>query len=374
MQKYRYYAVCTPGLEDLVSGELESIGAQSTRSHKGGVAFSGSLSLMMEANLHLRCATRVLMRIHEFYAVHLAQLDKRSRKMDWTFALGAAKRIRIKASCRRSRIYHSGAAKQRIASAIQSQTQAIVVDQEESSAPLILVRIENDLCTISLDTSGEPLYRRSTKREVSAAPLRETLAAAGLSMCGYDGSQAFWDPMCGSGTLPMEASAIALGLAPGLHRFFAFQSWANYDEQEWQRIRSKSKEQAQKCLQAPILASDVLGGAVEMTKRNLERSGLLEAVRCTRASIEDLQAPAPRGIMLCNPPYGVRLEHDATRLKALYRALGRTFKKRFNHWTLGLFTAHQHLANATGLNFTSRSSAWSHGGIRIRLYQCRAPG
>src|SRR5690606_17220919 len=162
----------------------------------------------------------ILARIASFRAMHLAQLDKRARKLDWPAFLRADVPVQVEASCKRSRIYHAGAAAQRVAKAIAETIGAPIA---EDAALRVVVRIEDDLVTISLDTTGESLHKRGFKEAVSKAPMRETMAAMFLRQCGYTGAEPVLDPMCGSGTFPIEAAEIALGLLPGRARAFAFE-------------------------------------------------------------------------------------------------------------------------------------------------------
>lgn len=204
------FLVATPGLEQPLLDEARGLGFDA-RIEPGGVVFTGGWSDVWRANLLVRGATRVLVRIGAFRAMHPAQLDKRAHRFPWADWLRADVPLRIEATSRKSRIYHAGAITQRIEKAITDTLGAPIADD----APLVLkIRIEDDLCTISLDSSGESLHKRGHKQAVGKAPMRETMAAMFLRTCGFDGSAPVLDPMCGSGTFVIEAAEMAQGLAP----------------------------------------------------------------------------------------------------------------------------------------------------------------
>ena len=224
---------CTPGLEPVLRDEAKEAGFANPQVVPGGVICEGDWPDVWSANLVLRGAGRVLARVARFRAMHLAQLDKRSRKVDWASLLRPDVPFRVEATCRKSRIYHAGAAAERVSKAI---TDAIGAEPVNKDGITVRVRIEDDLCEISLDTSGEPLHRRGHKQAVGKAPMRDTLAALFLRSCGYDGSEPVIDPMCGSGTFVLEAAEMALGLPPGRGRSFWFERLASFDRAAWDKV------------------------------------------------------------------------------------------------------------------------------------------
>ena len=370
------FAACAPGLESVVAAEIRELppgdpgGVSRVKVVPGGVEFTGEFLTLMRANLELRCATRVLRRLASFPVIHLAQLDKRCRKVEWSRYLPAEGVVRIQATCRRSKIYHSGAAAERVGRAIADQVQAKIADRAQPGAILVLARIENDHCTLSLDSSGEPLHRRGLKPEVSAAPLRETLAAGMLRLCGYTGDEPVLDPMCGSGTIVIEAASLALNWPPGAARTFAFMDWPEFEEPVWGQECRRRMAQRRDQPAAALFASDRNGGAVATTRRNLENAGLLPHVEVERCILSDLVSPADSGLLVCNPPYGKRLGRKDP-LKDLYAELGQVLRHEFAGWRIGLVTNQPMLAESTGLAFEEPGPQLRHGGIRIRLYQAR---
>ena len=357
------FLVSAPGLETVLAEEARAIGFSDARAVRGGVEVSGGWPAVWRANLLLRGATRVLVRIAQFRVGHLAQLDKRGRAVDWQTVLRPDVPFKVEASCRKSKIYHSGAARERIERAISETLGAPLSDAADVR---VLVRIENDLCTVSVDSSGEGLYRRGHKLEVNKAPMRETLAALFLRQCGYRGTEPVLDPMCGSGTLVIEAAEMALGLMPGRARSFAFEHLAPFDPPAWARLRENTAPHSSAIV---FRGSDRDGGAVRMSKANAERAGVGSATQFVQCAIADLQRPegAP-GLVIVNPPYGLRIG-DRNKLQPLYATFGQVMRTRFSRWRVGLVTADPKLAAATGLAFEKPGESVDNNGVRITLYR-----
>lgn len=360
---FEIFLVAAPGLESALSDEVWGKGFADARPIKGGVVVRGGWPEVWRANLQIRGASRVLARIGSFRAFHLAQLDKRARRIPWAGVLRPNVPFRVEVSCKSSRIYHSGAAKQRIERAIQEELGANASPEAEVA---IKARIEDDLCTIAVDTSGEPLHKRGFKEAVSKAPMRETLASLFLRQCGYVGTEPVLDPMCGSGTFVIEAAEIAAGLNPGRSRHFAFEQLATFDGAAWQRLRETGT------VTRPdfrLYGSDRDAGAIAMSRANAERAGVAEFTEFWQLAISELVPPVgPPGLVIVNPPYGDRIG-DKVRLQSLYRALGQTLMARFAGWRVGLVTSEASLAKAAGLPFMPPTAPVSHGGLRVMLFQ-----
>lgn len=359
------FLVATPGLEAPLCAEALEQGFADAIVVDGGVAFIGTWADIWRANLVLRGATRILARIGEFRAMHLAQLDKRSRKIPWGEVLDKTVPVRVEASCKRSRIYHAGAAAQRVATAIREEFGAPVT---EDAALRIMVRIEDDLVTLSIDTTGESLHKRGFKEAVNKAPMRETMAAMFLRQSGYTGTELVLDPMCGSGTFVIEAAEIALGLAPGRERAFAFELLPSFDATAWKTMRAAAQARTSGL---QFHGSDKDPGAIRMAKENAARAGVSDRTVFDHKSIEDLEPPpGPPGLVILNPPYGTRIG-DKAPLLTLHRTLGTVLKTRFKGWRVGIITADKNLAGATGLKFGPSLPPVLHGGIRVALYRAQ---
>ncbi|MGR3463491.1 THUMP domain-containing class I SAM-dependent RNA methyltransferase [Limimaricola sp.] len=367
---FEIFLQAPPGLESLLAEEARAQGFDAPDPVPGGVVTRGGWDEVWRANLCLRGAGRVLVRIGGFMAFHLAQLDKRARKFAWGEVLRPGETVRVDVTCRRSKIYHAGAAKQRIETALAAFGAVIAGDAEETEtdeAPLTLkVRIEDNEVIFSLDSSGAPLHRRGTKQFVGKAPMRETLAALFLRACGYDGHEPVYDPMCGSGTFVLEAAAIAAGTAPGLSRHFAFERLASFDAARWQALR---EAQAGHALPGQRFAgSDRDAGAVAGANANAQRAGLGDVAAFHHAAVSDAAPPdGPPGLVIVNPPYGGRIGNKKL-LYGLHGALGDTLRRNFRGWRVGIVTSEAGLARATGLPVTPWGPPVPHGGLKITLF------
>lgn len=363
---FEIFLAAPPGLEPVLADEARAAGFDTPVAVAGGVTIRGDWPAVWRANLDLRGAGRVLVRLGAFRAVHLAQLDKRARRFPWGAVLRPDRPVRVEAVCRRSRIYHAGAAAQRLETAIREELGAPVA---ADAAIRILARIEDDRCVISLDSSGAPLHKRGHKPAVAKAPMRETLAALFLRQCGYRGTEPVVDPMCGAGSFVIEAAEIAAGLAPGRARDFAFEQLATAAPDAWQALRA-----ARPGHRAAVwcVGSDRDAGAVRMSRANAERAGIGAGTRFVEADIRDIEPPAgPPGLVIVNPPYGTRTG-DKAALAALHAALGARLRQAFAGWRVGLVTSAPALARATDLPFRPPGPPVPHGGLTIRLYQTAA--
>jgi len=357
------FLVCPPGLESTLEAEAREAGFDGARAGSGGVAFQGGWEDVWRANLVLRGAVRVLVRLGGFRALHLAQLDKRARKFPWGETLRADTALRVEvATSKRNRIYHAKAAAQRIETALKEELGAPIAED----APLTLkARIADDFVTFSIDSSGDSLHKRGFKPAVNKAPMRETLAALFLREAGFDGSEPVLDPMCGSGTFVLEAAEMALGLAPGRARSFAFEHLASFDADKWAALKSA---QTPRETALTFHGADRDQGAITMSRRNAEAAGVAGHTEFTCQPISELARPeGPPGLVIVNPPYGARIGNKKP-LFALYAAFGTRMKEAFTGWRVAMVTSEPQLAKATGLNLTAGPYV-PHGGLKVRLYQ-----
>lgn len=358
------FAAAPPGLEPQLASEVAELGWPDAQTASGGVAFRGDWAAVGRANLRLRCATKVLARVAAFRAPHLAQLDKRARRVDWSALLPAGAAVKVEATCKRSKIYHAGAAAQRVRTAIRD---SLGPAHDEADPIRLHARIEDDLCVISVDTSGDPLHKRGFKQAVGKAPLRETMAAAFLRACGYQGDEPFLDPMCGSGTFVLEAAEIACGLAAGRGRSFALQRLKPFDQNAFAAERAPAANPAGAGVR--FFGSDRDAGAVAAAASNAERAGVGDVCAFEARAAGDAAPPeGPAGLVMVNPPYGARIG-DKAALRALYGSLGRALAERFAGWRVGLVTSEPALARATALPFAPSGPPIPHGPLKVRLYQ-----
>lgn len=389
-------AVCTPGLEHLVDAELEALGVRRRRVVRGGVELGGLRQRQLyAANLWLRCATRVLVRAGSFSARTFADLEAGAARIDWARFVPPDTPISLRVTSHRSRLHHTGAIAERLATAAGAPraTSDDHHDDETATGPQparFVVRLDADRCTISADSSGEPLYHRGWRREVAKAPLRPTLAAAALAATGWPhdpqtGRRLLVDPFCGSGTIAIEAALAASGRPPSVGRSFACTTWSDFAPGTWASVAggagiaagkpagmaagaSASHDEADTDPAATdalvVRCADRDAGAVAATTANAARAGVSDLVGASVAAIGDLEpppgaAPGPddSAWVVTNPPWGGRL--GGGDLRDLYASLGAVLTERFTGWRVALVVADRHLAAHSGLSLheTVRTSA-----------------
>jgi putative N6-adenine-specific DNA methylase len=281
--------------------------------------------------------------------------------------------VDVRATCRKSKIYHSEAAAERVAKGIADRLKLSTLPTFGEGAPdeaggntSVMVRLDRDHCTVSLDTSGAHLHRRGYRLHAGAAPLRETLAAAMLMMSGWSpDKEGLIDPMCGSGTLPIEAALLAARIPPGILRTFAFETAPFYDRSVFEETRDRVRRgiRAAAC---PIFASDIDETAVGNTIANATRAGVAPYIETARRDAAELQGTEENCLVICNPPYGKRVG-ERRNLRDLYHTLGERLLQ-MKSARLAMVTADPTFAAAVGVPFVSVSTPFPNGGIRVRLY------
>lgn len=359
---FEIFLQASPGHEAALLEEVRTHRFKASKAVPGGVSVRGSWREVWKANLVLRGAGRVTARLAEFRVPRLVDLEKQAGAVPWREVLRADTPVRIEATCNASRIYHSGAAEERVGNAIRSSVGAPVVDEAEVC---VRVRIDNDVCSVGIDTSGELLHKRGHKEAVNKAPMRETMAALFLRQCGFTGREPVLDPMCGSGTFVIEAAEWAAGLLPGRTRRFAFEQLATFDADAWKAMREAS---ATIVPDVRFHGSDRDAGAITSSRANAERAGVSGFTEFRQLMVSEITPPAgPAGLVIANPPYGARIG-ERTALVPLYRAFGQTLASRFGGWRVGLITTEASLAKACGLPFSTPFAPVSHGGLRVTLF------
>jgi putative N6-adenine-specific DNA methylase len=373
----RYFATCGRGIEPVLADELRALGAAGVEPGRGGVHFAGNRALLYRANLWLRTAVRVLMPILEVPVTSPDELYDAVRSVDWSQYLTPEHTLAVDCNVRDSHITHSKYAALRTKDAICDQFvercgRRPSVDVEEPMVGLNL-HVYRDRATLSLDSSGLSLHKRGYRPIQTRAPLNEALAAALVLLTGWRGEAPFADPLCGSGTLPVEAAWIALRRPPGLTRKrFGFQGWMDYDVGLWTALRDEARRGVHKTLPAPILASDVRGDAVSFAINNARAAGIGHLLRFEKRDVRDFQPPpGPPGVLVCNPPYGERIGEEKN-LFGLYRLLGEVFAQRCPGWACHVFTGNPRLAAALGLTPAAEVPLYN-GKIPCRLLRFGAP-
>ncbi len=297
---HAFYAVTPPGLESIAAAELESLAAHDITPAQGGVDFSGSDALMVRLNLRARSLTRVLMRLDQFKALSFPELYNKCRRLDWARFVSPGARVSVQAACHASRLLHSGRVEQAVADAIHDRLGHPAAETGQDLQQ-VFVRIDRDVVTLSLDTSGDRLDRRGYRLQPGHAPLRETIAAALLLWADWDGVIPLMVPMCGAGTLAIEAAWMSMHRAPNLGRRFPFQAWPSLPAKRWQGVLDKAAAM-QRAVMAPIHASDLDAAVLESARANAAQANVLgrhrllpcgraHAGTCGRTWADHLQPP-----------------------------------------------------------------------------------
>ena len=386
--RYRCFAVSALGLEALAAAELRALGidARVDEEEPGGVEFRADAAALYRANLHLRTASRVLVRLGDFHVRALGELERRARELEWERFVGAGRAVRLRVTCRKSRLYHSGAVAERVANAMTARSGGITGesvigsaagvraerggtpsdddDVDDNESQLVVVRVFHDRCSISVDSSGALLHRRGYRLATAKAPLRETLAAALLVASEWDPGAPLVDPMCGSGTIAIEGALLARRIAPGLRRSFAFVEWPDFDRALWESVLAAARSLVLARAPSIIQGSDRDAGAIEAAIANAERAGVAGDIAFTRRALSAIEPPPGPGWVVTNPPYGARVgERDS--LRNLYSQLGKVLKAKCPGWEVALLSADSHLDSRLGMRLATLLKT-RNGGIAVR--------
>jgi len=369
--KQRFFAPCPRGLEAVLAGELGDLGAGEIIATEGGVGFSGPLPLAYSVNLHSRIASRVLWQVGAAHYRSEEDVYRGVNALDWPQLFDGALTIRVNVSAVRSPLNSLDFITFRIKDAVCDRFRALTGDRPNVDTAQPDVRIhaflETERFTLYLDTSGEPLFKRGARQSAGEAPLRENLAAGILKLSGWTPDQPLLDPMCGSGTFLIEALQMAHGIPPGAQRSFAFEKLRGFDEAAWKRIKAAAQTRPVPNPAPAIYGSDLYGDALKRARVNLAAAGFDGAVSLKQANMLEISAPAAQGILLANPPYGVRIgEQDE--LAAFYPQMGDVLKKKFAGWRAFLFTADLRLPKLIGLSPSKRIPLYN-GALECRLYE-----
>lgn len=390
----KLFAVCAPGLEPYTRQELDLLlgGAEKTtlaspspngavekpvnpspEDDSGGIEFQGDLDAIYRLNLHLRTASRVLVRFSEFHAAAFSELLRKARVLAWERFISPGQPVAIRVTCHQSRLYHQAAVARELAKAIGEclgKPSPLLKFDENLETQLIIARLVNNECALSIDSSGGLLHRRGYRLETAKAPLRETLAAAMLLASGWNAASPLLDPFCGSGTIPIEAALQAKGIPPGGQRRFAFMNWPSFNRPQWEALLSESRLRLHADI-PKILASDRDAGAIEISRANAERAGVGEDIEFSHRAVSAIE-PAGTGWVVTNPPYGLRVSptHD---LRNLYAQLGKVLRLKCPSWQVAILCSDLRLLQNTGLHLDT-SLAWVNGGVPVRLGRGVVPG
>ncbi len=367
----RFFAPCPRGLEGVLAAELTGLRCQQVEPTEGGVSFTGVLELVYRVNLESRIASRILWQVATGSYRNETDLYALVHAVDWKRLFLPTRTLRVDVAATRSPLQSLEFATLRVKDAVCDRLRADLnvrpsIDKRAPDVRVHAYLTDRD-ATIYVDTSGEPLFKRGYRRDAEEAPLRENLAAGLLALTEWTPDVPLLDPMCGSGTIVAEAALIAADRAPGLARTFGFQKLLWFDGPAWQRIKQTARDRIRKAPTEPtIFGSDIAPGAVGKTQSNLNGAQIGDFVDVECSDLLARAAPAPAGILLTNPPYGVRLA-DQENMAAFYPLLGDAMKQRFTGWTAYFFTGDLRLPKLIHLKVAKKTPLFN-GAIECRLF------
>jgi putative N6-adenine-specific DNA methylase len=372
---HQCFGIVAPGLEALALAEARAIGlAAELADGGGGIEWRGDLRSVLLANAALRITSRVVVRLASFEARSFAELERHARQIAWSRVVAPGGAVRFRVTCKKSKLYHSDAVAQRLANAVTRAIPGARVegacssedDAPDDEAQLFVVRVLRDRCTVSADTSGALLHRRGYRLATAKAPLRETIAAALLAASGWDATSPLVDPLCGSGTIAIEAALMARGLAPGAMRTFAAERWPGVSRTLGARVRAELAERTTPISPGVIAGFDRDAGAIAAAVANAERAGVSADLTLAVRSLSAAELPSgSRGWVVTNPPYGVRVG-EADRVRDLWAQLGHVLRARAPGWRVALLSPDPALERQ--LRVPLRVAAvTTNGGIPVRI-------
>lgn len=369
--KHRFFAPCPRGLESVLEDELHGLGVPATTKTDGGIAFHAPWSSMYWVNLNSRIASRVLWEVgHSPYRSE-EDVYRAAYSLAWPDWFLPSQTIKVKVSARHCPLKSLDFVTLRIKDAVCDKFVSVRHKRPpvDTQRPNIKIDAFLDATTVTfyLDTSGEPLFKRGHRIATVDAPLRENLAAGLIKLSGWTPTDVLLDPMCGGGTIPLEAALMARHIAPGFSRTFAFERLLLHDAKRWGNLREVARLKQKPETPAAIYASDQDPAAIKIAQRNFQGAGVAIDIRLRQSNILALEAPTEQGIMLINPPYGVRLSQP-DELEFFYPRLGDWLKQRFAGWRVYVFTGDARVPKLIGLAPTKRTPLFN-GALECRLYE-----
>jgi putative N6-adenine-specific DNA methylase len=368
-----FFAPCPRGLSGALAEELGELGAGAIEPAEAGVAFSGAFDLVYIANLHSRIASRILWRVARFPYQSEDDVYNGAAGVRWNSHFNADRTFKIDTNAHRSPVKSLDFITLRVKDAVADQFRAAAGRRPsvESRDPDVRIHVflDEKVCTLYVDTSGESLFKRGKRDHVGEAPLKKNLAAGILRLAKWRPGVPLLDPMCGAGTFLSEAAEISLGRAAGRSRSFGFKKLARFNESTWERFVANARKSEKPVEPLPIHGSDLYGRSLGHAVLNLREAGLEDAVKLKQVNLLELSAPEAAGTIVTNPPYGVRLG-EKEELADFYPKLGDALKQRFAGWTVFIFSGDPDIAKLIRLQ-ASRKTVLYNGALECRLYEYR---
>ncbi|AFZ51740.1 THUMP domain-containing class I SAM-dependent RNA methyltransferase [Dactylococcopsis salina] len=353
-----YFATVARGLEEIAAQELTTLGGENVTPTFTGVQFQGDQKLLYKVNLWSRLIFRVLVPIKTFPCHNAKQLYGEVQEINWENYLSPESTFMVHCTGKNQQLNHTHFSALQVKNAIADQQTQFFGKRSnvnlENPDLIINLHIEKTQGILSLDSTGESLHRRGYRPAMGIAPLKETLAAALLTMTDWETNLPLLDPMCGSGTFPIEAGLKALNIAPGrLRNQFAFEQWFDFNRELWEQLKQEAKQQKLSQLSVGIYGYDRDFDVLKQAQTNAKNCNLQQQIHWSQIELSAVEPPLDRGIIICNPPYGKRIG-DTKALGSLYKQLGDIFKQRFKGWVAYVLSGNKALTKQIGLRTSQR--------------------
>ena len=366
----KFFSTCPRGLEEVLADELLELGASQIVPDEGGVHFSGDKALCYTVNLKSRIAGRVYWILLEDNYYSEEDVYENAFSIDWSEWFDVDKTIKVKMVGRRCPLKSLNFAGLKVKDAICDKFRTVtdIRPSVDTHSPDMIIHgfLSENRMILSLDTSGEPLFKRGMRKFTNEAPIRENLASGILRRCGWKPGIPLYDPMCGSGTFLLEAALQTLNVAPGIDRKFAFEKFNYFSADIWNKIKAKALKEEKDVEQVAIYGSDIDPVAIKITNMNLESLGLKDSVSVKMIDFIETSAPAEKGILITNLPYGERLS-NVEQMKELYPKIGDKLKKNFAGWDAFLLTSDLKMPKSIRLSVSRRIPLFN-GALECRLF------
>lgn len=373
MQEFEIIATATFGLEAVLADEVRKLGYSVSGVENGRVTFTGDPEAVCRANLWLRTADRVRLKVGEFKATTFDELFEKTRALPWPELLPGDATFPVEGKSIKSGLFSVPDCQAIVKKAVvESMKKRYKKEWFEEKGPLyrLEVALLKDIATLTIDTSGAGLHKRGYREGAGEAPLRETLAAALVLLSRWYPDTVLWDPFCGSGTIPVEAALIGRNMAPGMNRTFASESWPTIPRELWHRARRETHDLAEYQKPLAIMGTDIDNRVLKTARQNAVAAGVDDCIHLQRMPVTEMQSKKKYGKIICNPPYGERLG-QRQEVEKLYREMGRVFN-RFDTWSYYVLTAHPQFERLFGQPASKRRKLY-HGNIQVHYYQYFGP-
>jgi putative N6-adenine-specific DNA methylase len=373
MPKIELIATATFGLEAIVAREVRQLGYDA-EVENARVIFQGDQQAICRSNLWLRSADRVLIRVGEFTALTFDELFEKTKALPWADWLPENANFPVEGKSVKSTLFSvsdcQAIVKKAIVESMKKKYHHRKWFEEDGPCYTIEISLLKDVATLTIDTSGTGLHKRGYRKLSTSAPLKETLAAAIINLSFWNPERILLDPFCGSGTIPIEAALIGLNAAPGLHREFAAESWPNISKQLWIDARQEAEDLMRRDLELQIRGTDINPKVMSIARYHAKLAGVNDFVSFQQMPLSELQTKRKYGCLICNPPYGERLD-NTEEVEQLYSQMGQVFKP-MDAWSFYVLTSHPNFERIFGKRADRRRKLYN-GRIECQYYQFYGP-